>query len=393
MTRLACALALPGLIGCDGSAVPGVMVTDSAGVRITLTSGTPRIHATVDPQPLLSLGGAEATGPAQFYQIMGVHVDARERLWVADGQSGELRLFGPDGSHWKTRGGRGEGPGEFLRMRLLGSFRGDTVAVADDANGRVTVFDPEGEAARTVRLPSVDEVIPLGRRVFEDGTVLAQVPRILRASSLEADQILGDTVRLVRVDLVEATSRHELLGAGPLWLWTGRSQVPIPFTINAAYAVSGASVHFASGATFRVRVFEGGRLSEMYGVARDAQAMTGMHLEAYRAYLDEYVPEALRVDYLAALDHPARPAVLPAYDLLVVAGEGTAWAQLYSPDPAGVRTWDVFGPDREWLGEVETPAGFTIMHVTDDKLTGVWRDELGVEHVRTYRYDRVRAPG
>ena len=123
-------------------------------MRITLSADAPRVFADVDPSPALSIGGAEDAGPARFYRIQNVRVDGRGRVWVADGGSGELRIFLPDGTPWKTRGGVGEGPGEFTSIRLLGAFAGDSVLVADDANGRVTVFDLEGEIARSVSEPA-----------------------------------------------------------------------------------------------------------------------------------------------------------------------------------------------------------------------------------------------
>jgi len=129
-----------------------VMVTDSSGVRITITEGAERTFAEADPQPIVTLGGADVEGPTQFFDIRGVHVDSRGNLWVADGGSAEVRLFRPDGSHWKTVGGRGGGPGEFQRIRLLGAFRGDTVAFWDDDNARLTLLDPDGELVRTISL-------------------------------------------------------------------------------------------------------------------------------------------------------------------------------------------------------------------------------------------------
>jgi hypothetical protein len=103
------------LAACRGGPQGDVAVTDSAGVRVTVSADAYRTFATVNPEPLLSLGGADAAGPSEFFRIAGVHMDPHGNLWVADGGSAELRLFRPDGTHWKTRGGRGDGPGEFRR--------------------------------------------------------------------------------------------------------------------------------------------------------------------------------------------------------------------------------------------------------------------------------------
>ncbi|MFG1691678.1 hypothetical protein ACGF5M_05950 [Gemmatimonadota bacterium] len=374
-----------GLAACESTLPPTVMVTDSAGVRITLSPDAPTTYAVVDPQPVLSLGGPNVSGPTQFHRIQHVHIDAHGRVWVADGQSGELRIFDSDGSHWKTRGGRGEGPGEFLRIRLLGSFRGDSVAAWDGGTGRLTIFDGEGEFIRSVRVPSGDDPLVIARDVFGDGTLLSQIGRIIPAGSLEAGQILGDSVRLARIDLESSTQRPQGGALGPLWVWTGRDQISLPFTINASFDIRDESVHLVSGPSFRIRVFEDGGLSELYGVARDVREVSEADIAAYREIAQHYTPESRRNDYLSVLGHPMRPTVLPAYSRLVGTADGYVWAQIYSPDLLAPATWDVFNGDREWVGQVETPGSFMAMTITEGSVAGVWRDDLGVEHVRVYR--------
>jgi hypothetical protein len=374
-----------GLTACESILPPTVTVTDSAGVRITLNPDAPTTYAVVDPQPVLSLGNPDASGPRQFHRIQHVHIDAHGRVWVADGQSGELRIFDSDGSHWKTRGGQGEGPGEFLRIRLLGSFRSDSVAAWDQGTGRLTIFDGEGEFVRSRRIPSGDNPLAIARDVFGDGTLLSQVARIIPAGSIEAGQILGDSVRLTRIDLESSTQRPQGDALGPLWVWTGRNQISVPFTINASFDVLDESVHLVSGSSFRIQVFEDGDLSEIYGVAREVREVSEADIAAYREIAQQYTPESRRSDYLSVLGHPMRPSVLPAYSRLVVATDGYVWAQIYSPDLLAPATWDVFNGAREWVGQVETPESFMAMSITKGSVAGVWRDDLGVEHVRVYR--------
>jgi len=141
---------------CEGRPVPIATVTDSAGVRMTITADVPMVFAELATIQSVSIGGADASGPTQFFRIQGVYVDLDERLWVADGQSGELRIFEADGTHWKTTGGRGEGPGEFVQIRFLGATAADSVLLGDSGADRITVFDPEGEFVRTERPPSSD---------------------------------------------------------------------------------------------------------------------------------------------------------------------------------------------------------------------------------------------
>lgn len=363
---------------------PGVTVTDSAGVRIRLSAAPPRIYAVVDSVPVLSLGGRDVTGPTQFDNIGGVYRDPHGNLWVADGQSAEVRLFRPDGSFWKRVGGRGEGPGEFMRVRLLGAFRGDSVAVWDDAQGRLTVLDTEGEIVRVVTYLGGEDAPPNGFRVFRDGTVLARVRRVLQAGELEPRTIIPDTAIFARVDYADATAKPEGGAPAPRWLWTGRASIPIPFTANPGFDVSGDDVHVTSGSAFRVRVFRDGRVVESYGLDRGPEPVSAADRKEYVDLIAGGVSEAEgRGEYLSVLNHPNVPTVLPAYRTLVVDDEGGTWAERWARG-----TFDVYGPDRALRGRVEVPLALT--QVAGDLLVGVWRDDLDVEHVRIYRFRRVR---
>jgi hypothetical protein len=374
-----------GLAGCKEAPQPSVSVTDSAGVHVTMSADTRRIFARVDSQPLLSLGGADAVGPTQFYRVQNVQLARGDELRVADGQSGEVRIFGLDGSHRNTIGGRGSEPGEFERIRMLGSFRGDSVAVWDDANARLTVFDAEGELGRTLSVVSRGSPLPRAFDIFNDGSILAQIPIVLQAGSLAPGQILADTAKLVRIDLDHGTRSPVGHARGPLWLWTGRSQVAIPFTINASFDIDEESIHLVAGPAFRIWVLEGGELAEVYGVERDPRNVTREDVAAYRSTLERLIPEPQQHDYLQALASPLRPSLLPAYSRIVVASDGNVWTLVFSAHLMAAGTWDVYLPNRNWVGQVQTPAGLIVTSIAGDLLAGVWRDDMGVEHVRVYR--------
>jgi hypothetical protein len=379
---------LVSLTGCERSARSDIMVTDSAGVRLTVSEDVDRIFAVLDSVPAMSLGGPDATGPTQFFRIQGIHVDAADRLWVADGQSGELRIFESDGSHWKTQGGRGEGPGEFLQVRLLGSAPGDTVLVGDGRLDRITIFSPDGEFVRTEALPNSDRPAPRPFDVFSDGSILGQLPRPVSAASLEPGQVLTDSVELVRVDPSSGTIHPYGTAQGPLWIWTGQSQVPVPFTVNSSFVAAGDEAHLVSGPDFEVRVVEGGELRKVHSIDRSPRAVGNADLESYRAFVEEYVPEQMRADYLSALDHGVRPNVMPGYDRVLRSADGEVWAQLYEPDVEAPHDWDVFDAEGRFVGKVHVAAGVYPLVVTKNDMVGIWRDSLGVEYVRAYRFTR-----
>lgn len=72
--------------------------------------------------PDIVLGEIEGEGAAVFGSIRALQADDDGRIYVADGQANEVRIFAADGTHLRTVGRTGEGPGEFTA--LLGSARG-----------------------------------------------------------------------------------------------------------------------------------------------------------------------------------------------------------------------------------------------------------------------------
>jgi hypothetical protein len=386
--RLAALLPAVLAVACSAAsdrAAEGVVVTDSAGITITLSPDAGVPYATVAAEPAVSLGGPTAEGPAQFFQIDRVVLTV-DRLWAAAGQSAELRVFDADGAHSRTVGGRGDGPGEYLLMRLLGEFSGDTVAVADQRAGRLAVYGPDGTLVRSDRLRTGDGLPPRPFDVYPDGSVLGQVPQRLTAGGLQEGAVIRDGVRLARFRLdADPVVVAEDSAAGPMWLWTGTDRMtPLPFTANAAFDLSGTSLHLAAGPAFRVRVFEEGRLTRIYGVDRVARQVTASDAAVYRDEVVPAYPEARHAALLEAMDHPAAPSLLPAYTGLLVADDGTVWAGRHSPDTA----WDVFADDGVLLGGVEVPPRFRPMSIRGGRVAGVWRDELGVEYVQVYAMER-----
>ena len=378
-------LVLLGMAACQGDPPQGITTTDSAGVRLTLTTEVPKQYGHIDPDPVVSLGSPDASGPTQFAGVQNVFQDGGGQLWVADGQSSELRLFSSDGAHLRTLGGRGDGPGEFRQIRLLGTIEGDTVVAADRAAGRVSYFAASGQFIRTNTLPAIDGVTPRVAAIFPDGSLLGQLPRVLQASDLVAGQILVDSARLVRIYPIEERVERITDAAGPLWIWTGRNQVPVPFTNNAGFVPHGGATLLVSGPDFRVRQFTDGRMNAMFGIEREPRQVSPSDIESYRAFVADFVPEGQRSDYLMALDSERLPSQLPAYARLVTTPDGILWARVFSQDFGAPATWHVYSSAGRWLGEVLTPADFTLTSVAGERIAGIWRDELGVEHVRVYR--------
>ncbi len=199
--------------------------------------------------------------------------------------------------------------------------------------------------------------------------------------------MIPDTAVFVRVDY--STMESDTLGGAPApkWLWTGRNSVPIPFLLNPGFDLSETEVHVTSGAAFRIRVLQGGRLTESYGLDRGPSPVTDAERREYAdLFAGPRIDPRQREDYLSALRHPEVPSLLPAYRSIVVADNGEVWAERFE-----YGAFDVYDSDGVFRGQVDVPV--TLTQVRDSTLVGVWRDEHLVEHVRVHRFERVgRAP-
>ena len=125
--------------------------SDWTKLRDTLASGT--VHVTnipaADAPPTwtlveeLRVGTLEGTGPDAFAYLKGLVALEGGGFAVLDSQIQELRVFGPDGTHVATHGGKGQGPGEFADANGLMLGPDGRIWVPDGRNGRMSVFDPE----------------------------------------------------------------------------------------------------------------------------------------------------------------------------------------------------------------------------------------------------------
>ena len=125
--------------------------SDWTTLQDTLPSGT--VHVTNIPAANASptwtlveelrVGTLEGTGPDAFAYLKGLVALDDGGFAVLDSQIQELRVFGPDGAHMATHGGKGQGPGEFADANGLMLGPNGRIWVPDGRNGRMSVFDPE----------------------------------------------------------------------------------------------------------------------------------------------------------------------------------------------------------------------------------------------------------
>lgn len=106
----------------------------------------------------LEIGVVEGEAPNMFGRISGLAVDDRSRLYVADGQHHEIRVFDDEGAFPFAIGEPGKGPGE-LQMPCCVAFDAEgrlwvQRSVADGAPNEADVYDHDGALVEVVQWPA-----------------------------------------------------------------------------------------------------------------------------------------------------------------------------------------------------------------------------------------------
>jgi hypothetical protein len=361
-------------------------VTDSAGIRIVVSHspawGDPR---TIDPEPLLRIGGEE--GPYLFGALYRAILLPDGGIAAVEGMSREIRLFDTSGNHVRTFGGPGSGPGEFQVVTGLFEHAGDSIAAYDQLARRATVFPLGDGVPRVVRTADDQNLDLFGR--LHDGAWLAYNPGQYRHGRPQGLQ--WDTTDVVAIDprdgsttvIVRLPGRERLIDAegqdadyiGARFASQAAADSGFYWAIADHFEIA---YHDASGALRRIlrRPVQAPPLDD---------AMTAEWIEAQLAFVRQYegdeAANARRTRFEASRRAERAPLFGPAF----VDGDQRLWVSAATWPPSGTpRTWSVFAPDGVWLGDVVAPDGVRLRDARGDTVLGIWQDELDVPWIQLH---------
>ena len=402
MRQVLCGCAMLVIVGCGGdepAAVSMAQVTDSAGVTIVTSPPVDVVYARPAEEPALSLGTLEGADELMFGRIASVTRDMDGNLIVADNGAGEIRVFDAGGSHLRTFGRKGEGPGEF--QVLSGAWPGAdrTVVALDRRQRRITQFDSGGSLIGTADLADGGGALNM-RGLAGPELVLSQIMDFGITPSFDAsalqnleDAVEGDGALVLffrhRLDgeLVDTLARRQGQTMSMSTSGSGAQMslqlLVVPFSRQPTAVGSPQGIAVAGGGDYEVALYnQTGALHRIMRLGLAPPLRTDEHLEAYvrnsgSPSSDEASIQA-RIDMYRDMPMPER---LPGYDELLFADTGELWARRYRQRGADMAHWDVFGGDGHHLGRVEIPTSFRPEQVSGGQLVGVSTDDLGVERV------------
>lgn len=395
--RLGWLLAGTGLFAACGAgeaASPVAAVRDSAGIAI-VENVWPDSAAvqwwTLEAAPAVDIGGAEVDEAYAVYQVSDALRLADGRIVVSNGGSADVRYYSADGEHLRTSGRRGEGPGEFQRPQRLVALPGDSVLVVESR--RTTVLDAEGTYARdftsvgTTARASVVGRLGDGRLVatlgasFMPGEVLQglQRPALVFATVTPTGDVQDTIVsvpgaeRTVNVNESGGQIRSIMISAPP-------------FAKNTAYAVGDDALAVATQEAPEFRVYGAdGTARRIVRTGTPMAAVTEAHLDAWFERQRESMPPEQREQAVRRPDYADAGKVVPPFAALEIDDAGNFWVADYDDRIRPSGAWSVHDADGRLSARIRLPDGFRPMHIGDDFVLGVERDEYDVEHVRMYR--------
>lgn len=379
-------------------------IRDSAGVSIVSNpeSGTWTDADRWVISEEMRIGTTAGDPDYQFGQIGGIAELSDGSLLVLDVQAQHLRLFSAAGEYLRTIGGAGSGPGEFglgAGPVLVGP--GDSIYVPDATNQRINKFTPDVEPVGSSKLDFASG-IPLAWLDTPDGRLVSQIRPLGLPGQPAADS--SDLI-LERGSDGGVIDTLASFPSGRTFLL--RDGVP-DFTFFApepiwALATTGPLV-YGYNDTYRLQVFEGQKLVRVIEKSFEPQPVSQADQDLMKeAMVRTWQEFGLGGPQLEVLTNAIGFAeTYPAYALVRGGPEGSLLVQhlqlpselppeeLENFNPTlgfGSPIWDVFGPDGRFLGELEMPKRYQPLRIEGNRIYGIWRDDLDVQHVLVMRID------
>lgn len=314
---------------------------------------------TPEGAPLLELGAEEPGSPELFGRVSEARFGPGGTLWVVDALIPEVRIFhARSGDFQAAFGSRGEGPGAFMQVEMLG-FDEESAWFWDPRLGRTTQVSLEGEPLAVEPMGQDRDLIPRLLSRTGSGDFLSVLPQLAQGP-LRVGEVLQDTVRIWEVGKNAESPRLLAEQPGARFLLTAQGGIPIPFTDGGRFAARGDRLVLSHPeGQPQLRVFDGGRLTLRIEteIPRTPARPDDRREALQRLGFGDSPPDGMSI-----------PSLLPSWGFLKVGADGSILAlrtpRASDPEPGNgdpsveVRSpwaWDVFTPEGRHLGLLLLP--------------------------------------
>lgn len=369
---------------------------DSAGTRIVASDPLASdAICSLSDEPTLLLGDSEGDESEWFTRVLGLARLSDGSVAVADEYFAEVRIFDAAGTHLRSFGRLGEGPGEFSNLWLMWRLPGDSLLVGDYRPQRYHLYSAAGEWIRTATLD------PLYPDPTLDGGVLANGISInVRDERSRAGDFTTPDTRHVEAHAPDGKLMGTLASLPGRTFGTFGEVNGFPYLISPWFDprpsidAAGRTVAMATGRDTEVRVLDDEmRLRLIIRWDEPVQEVTAAHIRASRdAERQRAMEDGELSPYERVNLNPERPAadVFPAVSSVQVGQDGAVWVWRYRrPGESDQARAMGFGPDGEFVCHlIRGMDDYSIWEFGTDYVLGTHTDELGVQRVAMYDLER-----
>lgn len=378
------------------------MVSDSSGVRIVFSSGPSsdlNSHVVVDPDPIVSIGQLDGPDEYTLFKITDAVLLKDEAIAVSEKASNTLRLYDAQGTHIKTFGGTGGGPGEFQVLHRVFAYRSDSVVGFEGGFGaHIAVFGPDGGVGTTRFLMAPSEAYPYPSVVGVAPTVGPLVRAFERMPPRpENGGLFTSTISVWQYDFDWQPLGMVGEFAGPPRYGENENQ---GFAMSTIFDESAGDLISVNPYDFSWRIWSttgeliqvSSRPVERVGVTqefveRDLELKRQRWINIF-ADEDGELPPRWANFVADRTENVPYPDSLPLVGGIKTTESGLVWLEHYRPfsDEDGPAIYSVYFRDGQWLNDLQVPPGFKVFDIGNDRILGMVKDELDIEYIQVLRY-------
>jgi hypothetical protein len=382
------------IAGCGDHSRPKnetFVVSDSAGVQI-VESFSPAwgpAGRRIDAQPVVRIG-REEEGPYQFGLLFSGRLLENGALAIPVPQAQEVRIFDSTGTHVRSIGGQGEGPGEFQSLFQVFRFPGDSLAGFDRRLGRTTVISTSTGGHRSFPTTPDGNFDLFG--VVGDGQCLMYSPGGAYHPELPPGLQWVPT-EVLSVEPSNGSSRviRTLPGRQQFIEPDGNTRQVIP-ALYSIQAAADEGFYWGTPDRYEIGFYDAnGRLRRMLRRRTEpvpvAPDMIQAWIDSQLEWVERTQGERAVPRYRRTYEEAHFQDFMPHFEWAFVDRDHRLWVGAHSwpSDQAIPRVWSVFSPEGVWLGDLDAPEGVRIVDAEGDRVLGIWMDQLEVPYVQLHR--------
>jgi len=350
--------------GCKGEPAWKGSIETADGIQVVRNPKAPMYpQGALELQDELTIGTAEGAEEYMFARLRGIAVDDQGAIFALDQQKSRVDVFSGDGSHVRSIGRRGQGPGEFQAPFFIALAPAGEIMVGD--MGRLSFFERSGGFLRsqenTVQPLAFIKYLENGDAV---GTRMVMDEQNPRFEVVVCGRDLKPKITLASSPMPEPPPVPGESGKFALFSSVIRWDISRGREIVCAEGQEG----------YRLSVFDaGGRLIRTIHKQYEPVPVTDLDID-----------RQMKQHGIESRNEVTVPRFLPPIWWVYADEDGRIFVSTWQRDPdSRIALFNIFDPEGRYLCDHLIPGEPLVFK--DGKLYTIVQDEEGIQYVKRYR--------